>query len=119
MSDELRVRRMVHRLEADDPLLEGVLVSLRIFEEVELRLGRTYDEDLTTPIETARYLMEEPVLVVRVISGPQRVFVGVPMNVKRRRANDQLFEAAPLELEDAGLPLVDPNDCVLHGALNH
>jgi hypothetical protein len=54
MSAELRVRGMVRRLDADDPFLEGVLVSLRVSDEAELRLGRPHDEDLTTPIETAR-----------------------------------------------------------------
>jgi hypothetical protein len=75
MSDELRVRGMVHRLDADDPLLERVLVSLHVSEEVELRLGRPHDEDFTTPVETTRDLMKEPMLVVWMVSDPQRIFV--------------------------------------------
>jgi hypothetical protein len=119
MSDELRVRGMVHRLDADDPFLEGVLVSLCVSEEVELRLGRPHDEDFTTPIQTARDLVKEPMLVVRMVPDPQRVFVVVAMDVDTGRVNDGLIEGPRVELEDARFSMIDPNDGVLRGALNH
>jgi hypothetical protein len=41
------------------------------------------------------------------------------MDVDIGRVNDGLIEGAGVELEDARFSMIDPNDGVLRGALNH
>jgi len=115
--DELRVGRMVHRLEPDDALCQRPIVLLREPEEVELRLRRADDQDLRVRLERLRHLAKEAMLVVGMIPDPQILFVGVAMNVPARRVNERLPDLVRVDLEDARLLLIDPYDCVLHGSL--
>jgi hypothetical protein len=115
--DQLGVSRMVHGLETDDPLGEGVIVLLCEPEEVQLRLRRADDEDLTVILERLRHLPKETMLVVGMIPDPQVLLVGVPMNVPARRMNERVLDLVGIDLEDARLLLIDPYECVLHGDL--
>lgn len=81
MGHQLGVARVIDGLDADDPRLQGALVVLHVPEEVQLRLRRADEQDLTLALERASHLVEEAMLVVRVVPDPQVLFLGVPMDV--------------------------------------
>src|SRR5690242_15446534 len=64
---QLSVGRVIHRLEADDPLLKGSIVLLHEPEEVQLCLGRADNQHLTLGLQRARHLAKEAVLVFGVV----------------------------------------------------
>ena len=68
-------------------------------------------------LEGPRDLAEESRLVVGMIPDPQVLLVGVTMNVTPRRVNDRLSDFLRVDLEDSGLLLIDPNDCMFHDDL--
>jgi hypothetical protein len=117
MRDELRVGWMVRCLDADDSRIESALMLLHVPKEVQLRLRRTHEEDLFGALQRPSDLVKETMLVVGMIPDSQVLFVGVTMNVGARRIDDGLAHGVGVDLEDARLFLINPYDCVPHGAL--
>jgi len=115
--DQLRVGRMVGRLDADDLRREGVIVLLEMAEEVELGLGGTNQEQLPMTGERSRDLPKVAVLVVGVVPDAQIDFVGVTVEVRAGRIDDRLADLVVVDLEDPSFFVIDPDDCVLHDEL--
>lgn len=114
MCDELSVGRMVRRLDANDFRFELTVVLVDVFEEVQLRLGRSHEENLTVTLEGARDLAEVPVLVIGVVPDADVDLIGVAMDVRAGGIDERLLDALGVDLEDPGLFMIDPDDCVLH-----
>jgi hypothetical protein len=91
-----------------------VIVLLQEPQEVQLRLRRAHEEDVTAALEGPRHLVKEARLVIGMIPDSQVSLVGVTVNVRLRRMYDRLLELLGVDLEDASLLLIDPYDCVLH-----
>ena len=79
--DQLAIRGMVGRLEADDPRLERGVVLRCVAEKAKLRHGRSQDKNLVSARERGRDGLEEPVLVVRMVVGPRLLIFGMAMHV--------------------------------------
>jgi hypothetical protein len=94
-----------------------VIVLLHVPEEVQLRFRRAHEENLTATLQRPSDLAKEPGLIVGMIPDSQVLFVGVPVNVRTRRVDDRLLDLVGVDLEDAGLLLIDPYNCVLHDDL--
>ena len=90
---------------------------LRVFEVVQLGFRGSHEEDLTATLERDRNLVEEPMLVVRMMPDPQVLFIGVTMNVRARRMHERVLNFVSGDLEDASFPVIDPYDGVVHDVL--
>lgn len=114
MRDELAVRRMVRRFDADYLRFERAVVFVEVSEEVELRLRWPDEKDVAVTLEGARDLAKVPMLVVGVIPDAQVDLIGVTMDVASGRIDERRLDLLGLDLEDPCLFLVDPYDCVFH-----
>jgi hypothetical protein len=108
---------MVDRLDADDPGLESVVVPLQVPEKMQLGLRGTHEEDLGVAFEGARDFVEEAKLIVRMIPDSHLLVLGVTMNVGSGGVDDRGADGLGVDCEDARLLVIDPHDCVTHGAL--
>jgi hypothetical protein len=117
MSDELGVGGMVGRLDAHDSGLESAIPLLHIPEEMELRLRWAHEEDLGATVESACDLVEEPMLVIGMIPDSHLLLLGMAMNVRAWCLDDGCVYRLAVNLENACLLGVNPNDRVLHDYL--
>ena len=118
MSDELGVGRMIRGLDADDVRFQWPVVLVEVTEEVQLRLGRSHQKDLTVTVENAGDVPKIPVLVVGVVSDPQVDRIIVAMAVRAGRSDVRLQQLVRVDLDDASLFLIHPDDCMLHDELS-
>ena len=118
MCDQLRVGRMVRRLDADDLRFELTVVLVDVFEKVQLRLGGSHEKNLTVTLEGASDLSKVPVLVIGVVPDPDVHLIGVAMDVRAGGIDDRQLDLLGVDLEESGLFVIDPDDCVLHDGLS-
>jgi hypothetical protein len=109
---------MVRRLDADHARFERAVVLVEVAEEVKLRLGRPHEEDLTVAMEDPRDLPKVLVLVVGVVSDAQVDLVRVAVGVRAGCIDCRRSELVGVDLDDAGLFVVNPDDGVLHDELS-
>ena len=107
--DQLAIRRVVGRLEADDARLERGVVLVRVTEKAQLRHGRSNDQNLVSTRQRGRDRLEEPVLVVRMVVGPRLLILRMTMHVVVGRMDGGLVEGRGLDVKDLGLVLVHPH----------
>lgn len=80
---QLRVGRMIDGLGAHDPLLDLGIVRVQIAHESRLRVGRTDDENFIDRVESARDVVKEAILVIRMILR-RGVVIGMPPKMMAR-----------------------------------
>jgi hypothetical protein len=116
--DELGVCRMIGRLDADDPRIEGPIMLLRVSQKVELRLRRAHQQDRTAALQRPRDVTEESWLVVGMVPDAKVLLVGVTVNVRSWRRDNRSVDLIGVNLEQARLFLIDPYDGVLRDDLS-
>ena len=114
MSQQLGVGRMIRRFDANDVRFQWTVVLVEVAEEVQLRLGRSHQQDLTVTVENVGDVPEIPVLVVGVVPDPQVDLVIVAMAVRPRRFDVRLRQLVGVDLDDPSLFSIHPDDSVLH-----
>jgi hypothetical protein len=105
--DELIVGWVVDGFDADDLCNERVMVLVHMFDEFELRGGRTDHEDFFHSLQRAGNVVIEPFCVGRVASLGSHP--GVSMNVMMRGFERGGFEVLRAQVENLGLMMVHPN----------
>ncbi len=105
---DLRVGRVVGRLDADDLGRERVGMLLHVVEELALRGRRPQHENLVRRGERLCDLCEEMMCVLRMGVRLGRAF-RVTVEVMRGGAEPRLVEAVEVDVEDAGLVVVEPD----------
>jgi hypothetical protein len=106
--DQLSIRRMVHRLTADDLRFDRSIVVVDIRQELNFRRGRPQDEDFVEAVESACGVAKQRPQVVRmVVLG--RTALRMSVNVTMGRMKGRLVEAVGLHVENASLVVIDPN----------
>jgi hypothetical protein len=83
---QLGVGRVIRRLDADDLRFEGALVpvQVQVSTEVELRVTRTGEKNLTAPLQGMGDLTKVLVIVVGVVPDAHVDLIGVAMDVQVR-----------------------------------
>jgi hypothetical protein len=114
MSHELGVRRMIGGLDARNLGFQRPVVLVEVAEEVQLRLGRSHEKDLTVTVEGAGDLAKVLLLVVGVVPDTQIDLVGVAMDVRAGRIDVRLTDVVGVDLDDPSLFVIDPDDGMFH-----
>jgi len=118
MSGELAVGRMIGGFDPSDLGFEWPIVLVEVTEEVQLRLGRSHEKDLTVTLEGAGDLPKVLVLVVGMVPDAQINLVYVTMDVRAGRIDGRLADRVGVHLDDPSLFVIDPDDCMLHDELS-
>src|SRR5580692_9881650 len=117
VSHQLSIGRVVDRLDARDLRLERRIVLLQVSEEVKLRHRRPEQQNLVCTHQLGRHLVEEPVLVVRMVVGPGLLVLRAAMEVVVRGRNRRLIEGGGGDMKNLRLVVIDPDGEFLHAAL--
>src|SRR5258708_2528467 len=103
---------MIDGLDSDDFALERPVVLVHVPEELELRSGRSNDENRIGLIEESCDLMEEPLRVIGALSDPFGAF-RMLVDVVLGGLDRGFFDPIRVDVEYPGFLVVDPDGGVL------
>jgi hypothetical protein len=81
MSNELAIRRMISRLNADNNRIQRGHMLLRVSQKMKLRYRRSDQQNSIGPRKGASNLMKESVVIIRVIFGSRVHIFWMAMDV--------------------------------------
>src|SRR5258708_25912825 len=109
MRDDLSVGWVIRGLDADDLRFEAALVLVHVLEQFKLCRRRPDDEDGIDAFEFSRDLAEEPMRIIRVISGLPPSF-RMPVDMVLRRKNRRFVRRLRMDVKDPRFLVIDPDD---------
>jgi hypothetical protein len=108
---------VIRGFDADHLRLEVPVVLMQVPEELELRRGRSDDEQGIGALEGARYFLEKaPGILGRAayVAAAKRV----PVEMVLRRQDGRLVGGVWMEMKDPGFLVINPGDRVGRHAVN-
>ena len=109
--DKLGVARMIDSFHADDDLRQLGRVLVDVFDQFGLGVGWSGNQNSAGVSDRLSDRLEE-VVIFRRVTGADGVCLVVNVPGRMLRMERQFFDIGRAEMKDAGLVVIDPDDCV-------